>query len=353
MTSMDLFPRIAPLRFDLPALTAAQVASQNIGPMDTTSFIMRPSPINPIEAAFDPRRIPRRVAEVIQLTVGGDKILVQLEKSLVRPLLQEAGQQDVADGVMQDSSLAAVTLEHFLTAGLEKIEEAHGLRLQIDSVAPPPPDSPPIVLGVGFRLAAPFWPGGCAGQIVATTHSAAEQVRRLLSGFLIAHDWCRPDLDCPVRVTSASFLLNWSDLRQLRPGDGVLFAPEFSLQSQVWLAMSPRHHVAATWREDKLTVTHISNRGRRMMEQTTDKAFDDDGLLVEDIPVVLSLELDRINLSFSELEDLRIGTILPFRSGPPKAVKVLANGRPIAMAELLMIDDRMGIRITSLTSRLE
>ena len=68
---------------------------------------------------------------------------------------------------------------------------------------------------------------------------------------------------------------------------------------------------------------------------------------------MLSLELDRMELSFAALADLRVGSVVPFKAGRPEKVRVLANGRAFATADLLQIEDRLGVRITGLLSRTE
>lgn len=68
--------------------------------------------------------------------------------------------------------------------------------------------------------------------------------------------------------------------------------------------------------------------------------------LLNNVPVTLSVEFDRITKPLAELSDLGEGAILPFKNTKPERVSLLANGKRFADGELVRIDDQLGVRLT-------
>lgn len=66
-----------------------------------------------------------------------------------------------------------------------------------------------------------------------------------------------------------------------------------------------------------------------------------------DAPVTLTVELGRVNLPVSRLADLKPGDVLPLNRHGREPVELTSNGRTVARGELILIDEELGLRVTS------
>lgn len=66
---------------------------------------------------------------------------------------------------------------------------------------------------------------------------------------------------------------------------------------------------------------------------------------VEDLPVTISLEMDRKQISIDELTQLISGQVMKFSEKTPDKVRVFANNQYFADATLIMIEDQIAVRI--------
>jgi len=69
---------------------------------------------------------------------------------------------------------------------------------------------------------------------------------------------------------------------------------------------------------------------------------------VEDLPVTISLEMDRKQISIDELTRLASGNVMKFSDKAPDTVRVFANNQYFADATLIMIEDQVAVRIDRL-----
>ena len=68
--------------------------------------------------------------------------------------------------------------------------------------------------------------------------------------------------------------------------------------------------------------------------------------LVLDIPVSIALEVGRTKLTIRELLKLGEGTVIELDRPAGDALDVFANGRLVAHGEVVMVNDRYGVRFT-------
>jgi type III secretion system YscQ/HrcQ family protein len=66
-----------------------------------------------------------------------------------------------------------------------------------------------------------------------------------------------------------------------------------------------------------------------------------------DVPVTLTVELGRVNLTLSRLADLKPGDVIELGRHSREPVELTSNGRLIARGELILIDTDLGVRVTS------
>jgi flagellar motor switch protein FliN len=70
-----------------------------------------------------------------------------------------------------------------------------------------------------------------------------------------------------------------------------------------------------------------------------------------DVPVTMSLEVGRARLTIGELLQLGPGSIVELDRAAGSPLDVLLNGRLVARGEVVVTDDRFGIRLLDIVSR--
>jgi len=65
-----------------------------------------------------------------------------------------------------------------------------------------------------------------------------------------------------------------------------------------------------------------------------------------DVPVTLTVELGRVNLTLNRLADLKPGDVIELGRHSREPVELTSNGRLVARGELILIDTELGIRVT-------
>ena len=66
-----------------------------------------------------------------------------------------------------------------------------------------------------------------------------------------------------------------------------------------------------------------------------------------DVPVTLTVELGRVNLTLTQLADLKPGDVVELNRHSRAPVELTSNGRLVARGELILIDTDLGVRVTS------
>ncbi|NUM47356.1 MAG: flagellar motor switch protein FliN [Anaerolineales bacterium] len=70
--------------------------------------------------------------------------------------------------------------------------------------------------------------------------------------------------------------------------------------------------------------------------------------LLIDIPVQISVELGRTQMTVRQVLELERGSVIELERVAGDPVDVFVNGSLIAVGEVVVVDDRFGIRISSL-----
>lgn len=70
--------------------------------------------------------------------------------------------------------------------------------------------------------------------------------------------------------------------------------------------------------------------------------------MIMEIPVTLSVELGRTRLTIRELLDLAKGSVVELDGLAGEPMDILINGYLIAQGEVVVVDDKYGIRITDI-----
>ena len=72
-----------------------------------------------------------------------------------------------------------------------------------------------------------------------------------------------------------------------------------------------------------------------------------------DIPLKISVELGRTEMLVNELLKLGQGSVIPLSKSAGEHLEVFANQKLIARGEVVVVDDKYGIRLTEIVSHTE
>lgn len=94
-----------------------------------------------------------------------------------------------------------------------------------------------------------------------------------------------------------------------------------------------------------------------VFEQLTDDTGKPDGLgdfnLILDIPVTLTVELGRTRMSIRNLLQLSHGSVVELEGLAGEPLDILVNGTLIAQGEVVVVNEKFGIRLTDVITPAE
>ena len=73
--------------------------------------------------------------------------------------------------------------------------------------------------------------------------------------------------------------------------------------------------------------------------------------LLLDVVVELSVEIGRARLTVEELMELRRGSVIELDKLAGEPADVLVNGKPIARGEIVLLDEKFGVKINDIVTR--
>ncbi len=88
-------------------------------------------------------------------------------------------------------------------------------------------------------------------------------------------------------------------------------------------------------------------------EDVAERAQQDGIELLLDVPLRVSVELGRTQMRVQELLDLGQGSIVELERLAGEAVDIMVNGHPIALGEIVVVNDRYAVRVMSVHSPAE
>ncbi len=75
--------------------------------------------------------------------------------------------------------------------------------------------------------------------------------------------------------------------------------------------------------------------------------------IVMDIPLKVTVELGRTKMLLADLLRLREGSVIELPTAAGEPLDILVNGKPIAKGEVVVVNDRYGVRVISIISQEE
>lgn len=294
---------------------------------------------------------PPPMAEELIFTLGTERITLRCHRSILAPMLRRSGHAVDRPALQTDGPLAALVLEHLLSPAIEGLEASEGLPIQFLTIRRAEPDAEAQGRITRLRLASNLWPSAVNVELQARTPAGEALVDRIF-GRLCGPPAAPPlHLPAPIALLSPDFRMRLADLQALAPGDALLLDSRWSPEIEARIGILGRFTAPATWRGSRLQLTGAPRRPQAKDTQPMTLPDTEADFSVDELPVTLTLELDRIEVPFSTIAGLKPGSVLPFGTPMPETVRVLVNGRPFATAGLVQIDGQLGIRIAALTGK--
>lgn len=73
--------------------------------------------------------------------------------------------------------------------------------------------------------------------------------------------------------------------------------------------------------------------------------------LLADVPLQVEVRLGKAEVPVREVLELTPGSVMPLGKGPEEAVDLVVGGQVIARAELVIVENSLGARITEICER--
>ena len=116
-------------------------------------------------------------------------------------------------------------------------------------------------------------------------------------------------------------------------------------------AAGPRKLVAdGDFEEAVQQATDAVEVGTRQLEELSNAGTAGDELSLQqlsDVPIPVTVELGRVRLTLGDLCRLKAGALLELDRESHEPADILVNGKIVAHGEIVTIDGRYGVRITS------
>ncbi|OLO05847.1 type III secretion system cytoplasmic ring protein SctQ [Salinicola socius] len=397
-----LSSRSAPLSLsDLPSIDPARLALHN-----ALHVARRPLAFDWYGRAASLHLLPDTAdipeACKIAIRVGKTSVVLSGSARAFDRLGQHPDRRRTLDEV--DPELAAMWLEVVWLEWLEPLEATLGADIRL---AP----SPPVLSEPTMRVSVVFQLGDESHPLALDLPlSAAEMLLPLFDRAFVAEPAPANAVVATLRVETGEQTLTLGEWRSLRPGDMVMLEAAAADEARLNLAdrfgcrirfhetglrlseplqrMTPRPvpsaprearaietpDVTAT-HEDEDTVdnetstappepgvdkTTLADRDRNDSSLKNETAIgsnvngadmngaDINGAGVNDLPVRLTCELGRLEMSLGELRQLGEGSVLPLQRRPDQAVDLVVNGRTMGRGRLVAIGDAIGVQIERL-----
>ncbi|MGL6159398.1 flagellar motor switch protein FliN [Microbulbifer sp.] len=128
-------------------------------------------------------------------------------------------------------------------------------------------------------------------------------------------------------------------------------------ESDIWAdALAEQTRMEGEAAADDDTAAAARNAGEqvfRPLEQGAGTAAPRDLEMVMDIPVRLSVELGRTRIIIKQLLELAQGSVIELDGLAGEPMDILINGYLIAQGEVVVVEDKYGIRITEIVTPYE
>lgn len=153
----------------------------------------------------------------------------------------------------------------------------------------------------------------------------------------------------PLRAELGVTWLTAAELGALRPGDTVLIEHPFVDQAgELWLGQERWGLRVRSEGAGFIVTQPFAPSGSEMTATSTIASDADAPVAIDSVPLRLAFDLGERNLTLGELKSLQVGQSLDLGRPLSGSVSLRVNGALIGSGELVEIDGRLGVTITSL-----
>ncbi|MDQ0456387.1 type III secretion system cytoplasmic ring protein SctQ [Rhizobium paknamense] len=239
----------------------------------------------------------------------------------------------------------AAVVEHLFAGVFEAAENQCGQPLALLAITSEAPAD--FMPNWGFDIS---WNGLTAHAALkadAEVHASLLRWAALLPRRSLRH------LPAWVAIRRASAEVTLSQIRALKPGDGILLG----LQSpDMAVAVTEERYAAhciirseGAVLGERLLAPILGSKRHFMANDLDDTDVNDKQISgLSDIPIRLVFEAGRLELPLRDLESLGEGHVFPLERPLTDAVDIVANGHVIGRGEMIMVDGLSAVRVTAL-----
>jgi len=263
-------------------------------------------------------------------------------------LIKACGQRPV-DFTGIPSEMLAHLIEHVLTPDLEEAEQRTGLRVEIDTVSLKKRHHPhEAILALDVSL------GDTTFQALFWTDTPDALIERLAITYPQKPERSLPDIMAQLSVIGPLAVLPRAQMANLAPDDIVQIGPGWhNLDNLLHLVINNSHIVPIRAAENGMVVDGDANDFQDLMnrfsdgDSMSDNTSDHAGS-VADPRNLITIELNRTEMTTSELQAIQEGDVLDFDIRTVQEVTLYASGHPIALGRLVQLDDIIGVQVSKL-----
>jgi len=283
----------------------------------------------------------------IELALGARRLDVFCSTNVLQRFCQDAGFEHPSQAAI--AAAGPIMMELFLGDALSALEDELDMPVSVANVTVCQTTVTPHT-HAAFRQA--------DTETGVTLYASLESLsdfglELLLAFFAQPFGTCLDRLFCTAALHSYPVQFSSAEYASYRVGDVMvmsdgwithserLFVVNQALMASVSAAKS-KWQLDGPFRSSRVALSHYYSEAQLMNQP--------DGTKISDIPVMVTAEFDRAELSIAELDRLNVGSIVPFQNRQPEKVKLFANGKYFADGHLVEVDGRVGIRLDSLSA---
>jgi type III secretion protein Q len=340
---------LAPRRFSRAEAAASRLRSE---PRAVLTIGVEPLAGGSLRLSTDPGGLQESTSNerCISLVWGADCLELRCPRTLVRQVLSAL--DPALEEEVMPPDLAALLLEFAMLPIIKALEQATRRKLSITGLTTANPGVTPTGLGFVLESDDQLWPLSLSSVPV---HSDASDPLAALMQFWPPAPKSMARFRMPAALRIGTTRLSIAALRSLRPGDAVLLqvgdgSSGMLVVAERWTAPARRH--AAAWH--LLEAPKAASESGRM--EWTMRSLD----AVEDspetppindpdqLPVQLTFEVGRLELTLAELRRLGPGSIIELGRGFAEPVRISAHGRPVGQGELVDVEGMVAVKVVRL-----
>jgi flagellar motor switch/type III secretory pathway protein FliN len=277
------------------------------------------------------------VEAVIELSIGNAGALIEILQMPALPAPECFSSRDIRDLA---APLRSAVIETLLEPVLNTIREAYGNGAELSLSFGKEGNLPAESETVEFTCETQGPPRKFTGRITAGPEAAA-LFAEIAESIVNTQEICWNDLPVSVSICAGYADLESGTALSLNPGDIILL--EGGFRYAVYAGKDHTISCHASYEPGKIIL-----QGGMMETDITDEAEDEHVESLDMLKIRMVFEVGRKIITLSQLKSLGTGSILELLGNNPLAVTIRVNGAAAGKGEIIEIDGKPGVRITSI-----